>query len=1031
MKNLWKELDLIKSKGSQSSKVNNMGELHNKRKETLSQYFTPEWLSNYISKSIAPAFHKNETYTIFDSSVGAGSLLRNHISDQFFIYGVDTDESLVNQVNAIFDKYDVSADIQHAGMEHIELKRFSCAVINPPFSIPLSSPLLTKYKGITHFGKYGADTSAVSHEYALAQALAHSDIVAAIVPASTKTLFLDDDKYKNRVKAICKLPTSTFASENVDTVNTDLLIFGPKNHNISCINNTVITETSITKNSKPLTLDICCRTKYELNGSQNLISILGVDTSKPVIVTPISNNNQVILRRAGRHIKLCFFDGATEAKVKNKIYQHKIVHAQEHRYPKTTKYIGQFKLNLDVISMQRNPMESLNELAEIIQSAGGYPIITEQLKTGLRNIIKENKKMLIPYGRTVYRKGVPEFKATARKMSLINKTQKGAVVGMKETVMATRNELGFSVKTKRGTFNCIHDHFFNIFDPEDKAMDEGYWENVEDPISQSYPNEINAIKKEAIKLGIDQWLSWDYQIEDLCELAFRPKGGICAWQMALGKTRLIIALCLLLKGKSLIILKSRLIDEMVIELNKIGIQDFNIINTHEDINYKKINIISYERLKRPVFQSYKKITWAKTLRNKFENVIADEGGLLSNINSQQTKAVWKVGGKKHYIMDGSPGANYPREFLELAAWTVGEERIYQPFSIKNGYLSSELFETAKNQHTGKNAFFSKFVTMEWATNEFIEDGRGAKREIPKIPDENIGEFREWLSPIVKRRVQQEPAVKKHVEFKAPIFEKPQLIEWDYDHLVIYIKAVEDFANWYKRQHEYSLKNNKKLNLTLILARLEACFKACNIPSTVSGFARPYNKLTSKERATIDWISNEISNGNRPIVFARSPAMLKRISKELNALKIRNLVFTGEETIKTRMKSLNERIRDGSDQVLLASLGVTNDGLNLPQLNSFLFVTPSFKVREEIQGVYRLIRPQQTKQVKGTSLHLRGSIDEYISQLNNFKLTANSAGLDFGENAYADEFVHFDAFFQKFINTLPELKEKLNQSKMAA
>jgi hypothetical protein len=223
-------------------------------------------------------------------------------------------------------------------------------------------------------------------------------------------------------------------------------------------------------------------------------------------------------------------------------------------------------------------------------------------------------------------------------------------------------------------------------------------------------------------------------------------------------------------------------------------------------------------------------------------------------------------------------------------------------------------------------------------------------------------------------------------------------------------------------------NEKGLNLTLILARLEACFKACNVPSKVSGFAEPLNAITSKERACLALIKQEVEKGRRPIVFARNPTVLNRLSKELDKMAITNLVFTGEENIVKRTAKLNSEIRNGDTEVMLASLGVTQDGLNLFQLNTFIFYNRSYKAREEFQGIYRLIRPQQESDVYGYFLHLAGSIDEYQGQLIEWKALASEAGLDYGDQPKDEEFSHFDAFIYRFLEGLPELKAQLADAK---
>jgi len=684
-------------------------------------------------------------------------------------------------------------------------------------------------------------------------------------------------------------------------------------------------------------------------------------------------------------------------------------------------------LNLDVIALQDNPYAAFDAVVATIAQAGGKPIITRDLKYGLKSILDEYRKMTVPYGRTVYRKGTPAFNATARGMAIINRHEKGAVVALGEPVHVKRSDHGFLVTTKKGTFSCEHDHFFTTFEAETKAIQAGYWEEVHPPIRHTYPQQIAALESQAQALGLGRWLSWDFQLEDLCELAFRPHGGICGWQMALGKTRLALALSLLLPGASMIVVKSRLVNELEREMRELGIDDtmFQIIRSASDIDQlAKINIISYERLRRPLHRRFPKLTLARRLKNRVANIIADEGGLLANETTAQSQALWQLGGKRHYIFDGTPSPNYPRETLALATWTVGQERSYQPYSTTRGYIDPGLFVSAKGHMTGRNAFLKDFVCFEWATNEFLDSGKGAKREVPKIRAGNLGLFRDWLGPIIKRRVQQEPAVTRHVAFPVPTLHPPISVEWDFHHLRLYIQTVEEFADWYRNYVSEQQINQRGLNLTLILARLEACFKAANTPNKVSGYARPFDGLTSKERVNIDLIAAQVAAGRRPIVFARNPSVLHRLAKALTALGITNMVFTGEEHIDKRLARLNTGIREGDLQVLLASLGVTQDGLNLPQLNTFIFYNRSYKAREEFQAIYRLIRSQQESDVYGFFTQLSGSIDDYMAQLIEWKSLASEAGLDYGEQPEDADFVHFDAFIYQFLESIPALKEKL-------
>lgn len=1025
----WSALDSLNSRGSKATKVVRMADLHQKRGETLSQFFTPSWVVKLAWSLVSRAFDTNDHYRLLDNSVGAASMFRFADPTRHTLHGFDIDKELIANITEKLDDAGFECDLQAMGMEEAILGEYSAALINPPFSITLSSPHLTPYEGITCYGKHGPDTSALSHEYALAQALEKADLVAAVLPNNTtKRLQAGTlgQSLKQRLVAVLKLPASTFVQENVESVSTDLLVFG----NRQTICRTVYEKTI--KQSDTLTplpdLGLMCRSERELGARP--LRALHIGHSKPAVTLPVTQDRRVILTRAGRNIALRFFDAATEVKVKNALWRQRLRSNTLHRYPSKTNFAGQYQLSLDAIVLQADPFAALKEVVQTIAAAGGLPEVTRQLRDGLRSLIKEHQQMTVPYGRTVYRKGTPSFSATARNMGMIDRSQPRSVVAMGEEVKALRVEDGFEITTSRGVFTMPHDDFFGRFDIEESAAQAGYWQDVYPPIRDSYPQRIAQLENRAIELGLNKWLSWDFQMEDLLELAFRPKGGVCGWQMALGKTRLILALSLLLPGPSLIVVKARLVDELQRELTTLGLGcEYHqcITGTASLDALTKINIVSYEAIRRPLDTRWPKVTMAKRMKKRFKNIFCDEGGLLSNSHTQQSQAINMLGGVRRYVFDGTPMANYPRDLLPVVAWCVGAERSYQPYSAQSGggYMYPELFNSAKEQPTGRQAFFDRFVTIKWATNEFNDTGVGAKREIPKIPSASLPMFRQWLSPLVKRRVQQEPAVAKNVTFPVPVIHPPENIEWDIDHLSTYVRTVEDFADWYRKYYADQSEQGKSLNLTIILQRLEACFKATNAPHTLSGVVDPYKSTTSKQVRCIELVIREVEAGRRPVVFARNPSVLDRLHKMLTDRGISSLVFTGREPIKKRTKRLNDQIRDGHTQVMLASLGVTQDGLNLPELNTFIFYNRSFKSREEFQAIYRLLRALQKAEVHGYFLHLAGSLDDYMGQLVEWKELASESGLDYGEGVDDDtEFVHFDAILQRFINTVPDLKARL-------
>ncbi|RYZ90527.1 MAG: hypothetical protein EOP04_03645 [Proteobacteria bacterium] len=1021
----WHELDSIDSRGKVSAKAQSLGALHDKRKETLSQFFTPSWVVDFMWKTIAHMFLPGKQYSLLDSSLGSASMFRHALPSVHKLSGFDVDEDLVRFVGAKLEALGFEVDVKCGSMEKAELKRFSVALINPPFSIPIGSRSLRRFDGVTTYGKAGPHSSALSHKYALMQALHHSDIVCAVLPKS----FCDEIKAiplaRNRLAARYRLPSDTFRAESVEAVSTELLIFGNPDWSQGLIDERAINPSSIARQD----LKLGCRALDALPWAP---ASFDGGSAKARIKNRPTADKRVLLKRAGRVIHLEFFDGVTEARVLNRILEARIKAPSGERMPKNTKFLGQYRLSIDVLLLQDDPFKALDDLCQIIKGEGGRPEVTLQLSRSIKKDLRRHDLQTAPFGKVVYRNSSAEVSARAKVSCLLDLKNWRSRIKAGEIVRCVRSALGFLVTTSQGVFDCTDKAFGEQFDIVE-GQGGAHWEVVHPPLKVKYSKEIMALEAKAKALSICDWLTWDYQIEDLMELALKPYGAICAWQMALGKTRELIALGLISSGPTLIVVKSRLVAEMLLEMKSIGLSNDcyqEIKGPNEILNLKKLNIITLDRLKRPLRGEFPKLTPAKMLRKKISNLIVDEGGLLSNDLSTQSKAVWQVMTKKAYVFDGTAMPNYPREMMPLAAWAVGEARCFQPYSRREGFVSKELWTSAEGHRTGRDVFTDRFICFEWATNEFLDSGKGAKREVPKLKQENIPEFRRWVDSFVKRRVQQEPAVQKHVNFPVPNLHEPISLDWDFEHLQAYVQTAEEFSSWYRRYKEDQLSKKKTLNLALILARLEACFKAANTPSIIDGCAKPYLGLTSKERAILNDVLQDVRTGRRPIVFARNPLVISRLARELEQRGISYLAFTGQDSIAKRNRLIVEKVRSECVQVMLASTGVVHDGLNLPQFNVGRFYNRSYKATEEYQSIYRMIRPQQKSAVDIYYYHLKGSLDEYQGQLVSWKEQASRTGLDYGHQSEDAEFAHFEVFISRFIETVPHLKQKLDSLKRA-
>ena len=168
----------IESKGSAYKKlglVKSLADLHEARSVHDSQFFTPDAVVDLIWKIVNPLCDaaydggRGSRVPLLDNSIGAGALLAHADPAKHKIYGCDVDAGCIEALEGDLSAAKFYFDLRQASIAEMRMEGMGIAVINPPFSIHLASPALVP-GGSTCFGKYGADTHANSHDYALGQA---------------------------------------------------------------------------------------------------------------------------------------------------------------------------------------------------------------------------------------------------------------------------------------------------------------------------------------------------------------------------------------------------------------------------------------------------------------------------------------------------------------------------------------------------------------------------------------------------------------------------------------------------------------------------------------------------------------------------------------------------------------------------------------------------------------------------------------------------------------------------------------------
>lgn len=1012
-------LETILSLGSQADRPGSLARLHEARKSHLAQFFTPEALVGLIWRIASPAFNRATAdgfqVALLDNSVGSGRMFWPADPALHQLYGCDLHAPSLTAVGDAAQAAGFGCSFEVAGMESARPQNMSACLLNPPYSIHLESPTLEAFP-CTTWGRYGPNTSAMSHTYAVHQALDAADIVLAVLP-TTYAEEIATDPSMTRLRAIVRLPRGAFREEGTE-VSTCVVIFDstppPRVDRFDLAS----LEESIPD------LSLTCRSTRKIGNPK--LKILGIHDDGPAITLPVTGDNRVNVAHDGRWIKLKFFCGLTQARVLNAVMVDGIEahRPPDHRYPKGVKYIGQGKLDIEVHLAQHDPETSFNTFLNTISDAGGSAVVDAGLRGYLSRRIRQSARERTPFAHTI---NVPEgwagsgdtLTGTARQRFLANPGVWGSPVIQAGASIEFRalDDGRFGYKAGQMDITVSADELHQRFNVvEGKAI--SGWCTVHKGLLEAFPEQAKALRARAIALGLDSWLSWGFQLDDTIELTLK-RSGIAALEMGLGKARIAVGL-ILLSGchRGLICVESQLIPEIVRECKGLPIapDSWKVIRSASDLDaLTQINIISYERLRGRADLKGSHHTYARRLRRRFGIVVADEGHLMSNADSAQTQAVWNLSAKRRYILTGTPAANYPRCIMPLLAFVGGDGTHSQPYGYRRGYMEENWRQSMSQAERGISKFCDDFVSLEWVTNEFAETlSAGAKREIPKLA--NVDKYRATLAPWVKRRVSEEPAVALHISIPRPT-KKVLEIPWDAGHLAHYLATAEDFMSFYRNAHK---NKGKAANLIALLARIQAVQFAANCPQQEGKNRRIYMPITSKQRFAVDRLVTLADEGHKTLLFADNPRVLELLATQLTQQTgIAPVVFHGERSINDRTREMDERFRFSNQSPwMLATLGCAQTGLNLWQADTAVFYNRSWSAKTEDQALARLLRPQQTRDVTAEYWHLPGSIDTYQAQMVAAKSDAIRSGIDWATPELADtEFVHLDTLLGRFVEDL--------------
>lgn len=1026
------------SLGSTSARPGSLAGLASARAANLSQFFTPDAVAALMWRVASPcidaavARSPGARVALFDNSVGSGRLFQFASPDKHTLAGADVHGPSIHVLTDAAEAAGFRVDLVHGGMETIAPSGFGVGLLNPPFSIHLDAPTLMPLPG-NSYGHYGPASAALSHRYAVEQALHACDVVLSIVPRSASAIWLSDPACHDRLRAVLTLPAGSFREEGTD-VQVDLVVFGmpraPSSPLQIALSNL---DASIPD------LDLSCSNTYE--NRPRPLHHASISATVPSITEPRTGDNRVRIAHKGPRIVLKFFDAITRAKVHNGLLRRPVQAPEEnHRYPEGIRFAGQGLFDIELYLLQDSPLDCLRSLENRIREFGGEPVVDSGLRNYLRKRIRRYQRESTPF-RHVVRVTAPKVEAannavvtaTALQTRLVDPNKWGSPVFIKgKSYPVARHAEGYCVSHPDGEQQAVYSEidFPTVFRIDGASLPaEDEWEVVHEGRVAAFPQLAAAIRAQIERLGITAWLDRDYQVHDIIELRM-GRGACLSWVMSLGKTRAALALALLGGKHSLIVLEPQLIDEMLDEIRKIGIPSdlWQVIRDPRDCaNLRRINIVSYNRLRMEIATGAGRRTYARLLRRRISTLVADEGDVLTNHTSQQSRAIAMISPRRRYLMSGTPVRNMPRDILGVATYACGDGTAVQPFGRHRPYASPVLYRSMDVARTGARQFMDDHAVMQWVTHEFVDSGlvRGAKREVPKV--RNLPRLRAYAAPLLKRRTQEEPEVARYITIPKPNCFVTTL-EWDLPHLNHYIDIADHFADWYRDARKKATGAATGLNLIALLARVGAVERANTCPQFPTPGFGAYHGLTSKQRYLIERMQTLVSEGRKILCFVEQPMMVNLLVRELASRGVEAVPFHGGIPIMSRVKDMNRRFRHGSVPIMVATRSTCQAGYNIPQANYVLNGDRNWVARAEEQALYRVLRGEQENQVDAEYVHLAGSIDLYQSQTVAMKKDTIGATIDFLlPQLQETEFLHMDAIFDRFVADLAARKGFQNPS----
>ena len=434
-------------------------------------------------------------------------------------------------------------------------------------------------------------------------------------------------------------------------------------------------------------------------------------------------------------------------------------------------------------------------------------------------------------------------------------------------------------------------------------------------------------------------------------------GSIIADDMGLGKTLQVITMLLKLKedktitekNKALIVLPTTLLTNWEKEILRfapaLNAMIYHGSNRKWDIKGKDIVLTTYgvSRTENAMFA-----------KEKWAILVIDEAQNIKNPNTEQSKAVKKIGAKIKIAMSGTPVENRLSEY-----WSIFD------FSNK-GYLKN------------LNAFKSDFAyPIE------VEKDQKVLRKFKKV-----------TAPFILRRLKSDKTI---------IQDLPDKIEINqYCHL-----TKEQAALYQNVVAELMPKEDLETGKTIarqgaILALLTALKQVCNHPTQFSKKGNADPNLSGKTQQLFELLENILENDEKTLIFTQYAEMGNLLATMIkDNFGITSPFLHGGLSRPKRDEMVENFQNKANTRIMILSLKAGGTGLNLTAANHVIHYDLWWNPAVEAQATDRAYRIGQQRNVNVHRFITQGTMEEKIDKLIQSKKALADMSVATGESWLGD------------------------------